>query len=323
MDSTQFPFINQLAQLETRTDFTTVGVLTRCDVATSTSGGEYLKIELSDRTGRFNSVVFSNHRQFPELRRAATGTAWIVYGVVDFYQQSFSPKLVSLDTVTGAALDQFADRLQRSAPVAIDDLRTAFVGFLGSISSPAIRSAVEDVLKTVGPEFGTSHAAQSMHHAYRHGLLYHTVSLCQLADAILPMYPRVEISRDIVIAALLLHDVGKVFEYTQGLSADVTQEMFLCGHIARAHELWTAAAGKFGVDSASTKRIGHCILAHHGSREHGSPVEPHTAEAWLVHLVDLIDARFAGIEELLNSEPADIVGRKSALGAVIRASTIR
>ena len=148
-------------------------------------------------------------------------------------------------------------------------------------------------------------AATTVHHAFQGGLLNHTHQLLTMLDGIYPVLPYpVKIER--CILAILFHDYGKVYEYTH--SGEATQDMFLLGHIyIGAHKLHNELE-KQGIPDEEIKRIVHCVLAHHGTREFGSPVLPCTQEAELVNHLDELSAKFDSIEHTGHMEKSFALG---------------
>ena len=98
-----------------------------------------------------------------------------------------------------------------------------------SIRHPQLKETVERVLRETEPQFRTAPAAISMHHAYRHGLLEHTVHMVRACLALLPLYPQVD--RDLAIAGIILHDIGKLVEYEGDFAAKVSRTGTLQGHV--------------------------------------------------------------------------------------------
>lgn len=142
---------------------------------------------------------------------------------------------------------------------------------------------------------------ESMHHYGKHGLLIHTtevVDLCLLNNNYFPEDKRVS-ERDLYLAALF-HDAGKMWDYapranwTQWYSTDHKRRIH---HLSRSALVWQKAAldagWESGLDEDAMDNILHAILAHHGYREHGSPVAPATRLAWLLYLCDSMSARMA------------------------------
>jgi len=131
-------------------------------------------------------------------------------------------------------------------------------------------------------------AATTVHHAYAGGLLNHTYQMLHMFEGLYPCLPYA-IKPERVILAILFHDYGKVYEYTR--QGDPQPDMYLMGHIyLSAHKLHNVLDEK-GVPAEEVKRIVHCVLAHHGEREYGSPVVPCTQEAAIVTYLDNISAK--------------------------------
>ncbi len=154
--------------------------------------------------------------------------------------------------------------------------------------------------------FKRAPAAVQMHHAYLGGLIEHTHNLMRLADVVCPLYPRV--SRDLVLAALLLHDAGKVRELAFETNLEYTSEGQLIGHITQCvlwiHEKCREIEQETGhpfPDQVETV-LKHIILAHHGKYEFGSPRLPALPEAFVVHYLDNLDAKIAMCFEAIDGD---------------------
>jgi 3'-5' exoribonuclease len=161
------------------------------------------------------------------------------------------------------------------------------------------------------PAFATAFkrapAAVQMHHAYLGGLLEHTVNLLRLAQAVCPLYPR--ISRDLVLAAVLLHDAGKTRELAYETNLEYTSEGQLLGHIVQC-VLWLhekcreiEAEQQQPFPHQVELALKHLILAHHGKYEFGSPRLPAMPEAFLLHYIDNLDAKLAMSQAAIDADP--------------------
>ena len=136
--------------------------------------------------------------------------------------------------------------------------------------------------------FGRYPAATSVHHAYPGGLLNHTYQMLHLLEGLYPCLPY-PVKLEHCILAILFHDSAKTKEYNE--QGESQPDMYLLGHIYMgAHWLHNILQQK-GIGEEETKRIVHCILAHHGSREFGSPVLPCTQEAIVVSHIDNLSAK--------------------------------
>ncbi|MCQ2113132.1 MAG: HD domain-containing protein [Bacteroidaceae bacterium] len=142
-------------------------------------------------------------------------------------------------------------------------------------------------------------AATSVHHAFHGGLLNHTYQMLHLLEGVYPTLCY-KIKPERCMIAILFHDYGKIYEYTK--EGEPTENMFLMGHIyISAHKLH-GELEKAGIEDEEAKRIVHCVLAHHGQLEYGSPVVPCSQEATIVNLLDLMSARTDTIDSNGNME---------------------
>ena len=142
-------------------------------------------------------------------------------------------------------------------------------------------------------------AASGIHHAFPGGLLNHTYQMLHMLEGLYPCLPYpVKVER--CILAILFHDYGKVYEYNS--MGETLEDMYLMGHIFIGSHKLNCVLEEKGVDAEEIKRIVHCVLAHHGTKEFGSPVFPCTQEATIVNILDLLSARTDTMEGAGNME---------------------
>ena len=153
--------------------------------------------------------------------------------------------------------------------------------------------------------YSTHPAATSVHHAFKGGLLNHTYELLNMLLGIYPTLPPLKIERCII--AILFHDYGKLKEY-DAKTFEPTEYMYLMGHIYISAHVLHNKLNKAGISNQETIRIVHCVLAHHGEREYGSPVVPCTAEAIIVNHLDNLSAKTFMIDEAANMEKVFALG---------------
>ena len=166
---------------------------------------------------------------------------------------------------------------------------------------------LENEYASFGRQFPKFHVWSGSHHPALHhygdgGLKQHTTEVIGLGlTCLVTLGLENEVPRDEYVFAALFHDLGKTEDYERALvdyagtgtpimGWKSTEHKRLIHHVSRSALMWASfAAGKF--DKDFTDRVTHCILAHHGTREHGSPVAPKARTAWLLHLCDGISAR--------------------------------
>lgn len=156
------------------------------------------------------------------------------------------------------------------------------------IKDPKLAELVKDILGEHAKAFRESTAAIKVHHNYKYGLLEHTLHVAKNAVAMARNYPNVNAS--LAAAGAILHDIGKIEEYSTGLETDKTRAGNLQSHMALGYAIVRNAAIKVGVPEKLRQEIEHIILSHHGKLEYGAVVLPQTPEAMIVHAADMADA---------------------------------
>ena len=260
---------------------------------TARNGSPYLSLELRDRSGSITA------RGFREVDRLAArfdrGDAVRVAGRVERFRGELVAEIEEIHRLEGADLDPAA-----FLPSAYRDTEE-LVGFLEHLTrevhDPGLRAVVEAVLLTepVASGFRRAPCTRAGHHAYLGGLLEHTVAVGTLVGDLCQLHPR--LNSDLLMAAALLHDVGKVREFSYGAEFEITEEGRLLGHLALGAEIVGAAA----VDLPAERRAAmlHCLLSHHGAdagrsggaRGFGSP------EALALYRLNALEAGVKGALE--------------------------
>jgi 3'-5' exoribonuclease len=194
------------------------------------------------------------------------------------------------------------EQMRELLPVSSRDPAEMFaelVPILGTLEHPAMKALAAEYLADdyLMERFRLAPAAKSMHHAYLGGLLEHTLQLLKLADAICPLYPK--INRDIVMLGLFLHDLGKTRELEYERTFGYTDQGQLIGHIVEGaimlRDKAQAMIRSQGVrpPAGAIMVLEHIILSHHGLPEFGAAKVPSTPEAILVSMLDNLDAKTA------------------------------
>lgn len=286
--------------------FASVLVLKKLASKTASNGNPYLTAELGDRTGSFSCTVFSDSPAFEAVRGAAEGAVLRVEGRIETYQGRLSPKLTRAAVVPAEELSsaEVVANLVETAPEDAEALWGEFNRFVDAIARAELRATVRNALDEIGEPFRTAPAATMMHHAYRHGLLEHTVHMARAARALLPLYP--EVDPELAMAGILLHDAGKTVEYEGALAPRRGRRGILQGHVVLGYQIVRRAAIKARLDPERTERLEHIILSHQGKLEWGAAALAATPEAVFVSKVDELDARMGMVQRALrNAQPGD------------------
>ena len=259
---------------------------------TSAKGSEYLELKLSDASGDLKAFLWDVRAVEGDLEAIRADVFVRVKGAVTSYNGRMQLKLDKARFAADAEVGDFSAFFPVSArpvPAMLAELDDC----IGSVRDPWIRQLlsalfVEDA--ALRAAFAQAPAAKSMHHAYLGGLLEHTLSILGMADRACGHYRG--LNRDLVVAGVFLHDVGKTAELSYQRSIGYTDAGNLLGHIAIESEWISRAVGKIpGFPEELRMQILHIVLSHHGRLEFGSPVLPKTPEALLVHYLDDLDGK--------------------------------
>ena len=179
------------------------------------------------------------------------------------------------------------------------------VNLLSFCTDATLVPIIQDFAGKLYKPYSEYPAATTVHHAYQGGLLNHTHQMLHMLEGLYPCLPyQIKVERSIL--AILFHDYGKVYEYNR--QGDTQSDMYLLGHIyIGAHKLQNVLE-QHGVEPDEVKRIVHCVLAHHGQREYGSPVLPCIQEAAIVTYLDNISAKVDTMEATPEGEYVPSLG---------------
>ena len=263
------------------------------DLRSTTQGSLYIHAVLVDRTGQVPARVWQATEELfetiPEGGFARfKGRTENYKGTLQFIIEAIRP--VKTDDVE---LSEFLPRTERD----IDQMWARVGEILGHIEHPDLRRLVDKFLadEELMRRFRTAPAAITLHHSYLGGLLEHTLNLLEMGLLIIPRYE--ELSLDLVLAGLFLHDIGKTAELTYRTNFSYTDPGHLLGHLVQA-TLWIEK--KCEQVEADTGRpfpeqlrwvLQHIVLSHHGKYEFGSPKLPAVPEAIAIHHLDNLDAK--------------------------------
>ncbi|MES2697634.1 MAG: HD domain-containing protein [Verrucomicrobiota bacterium] len=283
--------------------FASVLVVKKLQSKTASNGNSFYSLELGDRTGSFTCTIFNDSPVFEALKLAGEGAVVRFEGKVEFYQGRFSPRLAKALPLGEEELGApgVLENLVETAPEDHNALWTEFQAFIDSIQHDELRMTVRGVFDEVGETFRWSPAAVAMHHAYRHGLLEHTVHMARACKALLPVYP--EVDADLALAGILLHDTGKAIEYEGTLATKRSRRGILQGHVVLGYQLARKHGMRAKLDPDRLERLEHIVLSHQGEPEWGAAVYAATPEAVFVSMVDNLDARMGMVQRALRQTP--------------------
>ena len=298
--------MNTVAELkelprEQQVPYEAVVVLRKANIRKARNDSEFLSVELGDKSGIFHHVCFGNSSLFQVFLNAPEGTVFRIRGATDYYQNRFSPSIIEAEKVQEAELGRYLEHLVECAPIPSAELWKELQQFVAKINYTTLRETVVVALTELEEAFKTTPGAITMHHAYRSGLLEHTVRMCRAGNALLPHYP--EVDPDLALAGIILHDLGKTLEYTGDLATSKSKLGHFHGHVVLGYRQVRRAALKNGLGEDLLDRLEHIILSHQGELEWGAATKAATPEAVFVSMVDNLDAKMGMVQYALRSTP--------------------
>ena len=253
---------------------------------TSSNGGKYLDMTLTDLTGSINAKVWDSTVLPPEV-----GTVIKVRAAVLEYKDKLQLRVDKMRYSVGEDEIEM-DKLIPCAPRSADDMMDEILNRADAMKNKQLKALVLNRLEEAGEKLSVMPAARSLHHAQRAGLLNHTSTMLKGADLVCTLYPFLD--SDLLAAGVILHDLCKIEEMncdSLGLVTDYSVEGNLLGHIVMGVSKIDRIGRELGVDQELLVMIEHMILSHHDLPEYGSPKPPMFPEAEVLHVLDLLDAR--------------------------------
>ena len=281
--------------------FRGIYILKRKETRTAKNGNPFLRVELGDAGGGFSANAFGDSPVFEALDPAIEGCIVRLSGKTEYYNDMFSPRLQTAEVIEAseAEAEGMLGALVEVPPESEEALWAHLVEGIAAIEHPQLRDTVQRVIDETEPQFRTSAAAISMHHAYRHGLLEHTVHMLRDCRALLPLYPQVD--AHLAIAGIILHDMGKLEEYEGDFSAKTSRIGTLQGHVVLGFRIARKAAIQAKLNADLTERLEHIILSHQGEKEWGAAAMAATPEAVFVSMIDNLDAKMGMVQRALRN----------------------
>lgn len=290
--------------------------------ATSRNGKAYENVTLQDKTGTIDCKIWdpgaSGIEDFQPLD----------YIYVTGEVTSFNNNLqLNIKRTRIATPDEYqaADYVPVSEKDP-DQMYSALTDKLGTVSNPWLKQLIALYFADEGFQklFKNHSAAKTVHHGFVGGLLEHTLSVVTLCEYFCDHYPY--LNHDLLITAAAFHDIGKLKELSAFPENDYTDDGQLLGHIVMGSEMIAKGCRAIkGFPHRLQSELQHCILAHHGELEYGSPKKPALPEALALNLADNTDARLETMRELLKTDssspaPGSWLGYNRLFESNVRAS---
>jgi 3'-5' exoribonuclease len=263
----------------------------------------FVRCLFRDKRVQYEAMLWHDHRFFQSAESWTVGTAYRleVRGKHDL-RYGMQLELLGIRPATDEDVAEgfdFYDLVESSKYSTQEMMDSILYRVEKYIDEPHLKELVRKILADHGELFGKMQAAQNMHHSYTGGLLEHVRSMTRVGELLVNHYAEYyreldpPLNKGVVIAAIILHDIGKLRELEyHPVEARYTKEGRLIGHILMGRDLVRETARTIeGFPDETLLLLEHAILAHHGKHEFGAPVLPATLEAILVSFIDDLDAK--------------------------------
>lgn len=267
------------------------------NMAYSQKGSPYINLRLKDKTGEVDGKVWDNATELD--KKFKRGDIVRIEGRAISYKNALQITVRDIEPIPPEETrpEDYLPGTQKDPQAMFNEL----MNFVDKMDNPHLRALMDALLgdEKIVELFKKVPAAKGFHHVYLGGLLEHTLSVVRLLETASSHYP--ELNHDLLITGGILHDIGKIYEFSYSPIIDYTDEGRLIGHIVMGVELVDkkiAVLENFPEQLALELR--HIILSHHGEFEFGSPKRPKTLEALVVHYLDDMDAKFNAFKTFMN-----------------------
>ncbi len=296
-------FVNAMTAGETINDI----YMVRDPILRSTTRGDfYIAMFLCDRTGQLNGRMWqASENVYKSLPKPGFVH---IKGRTELYQDNLQLVVNTVTPIDASkvAVEDFLAHTNNDIGQMFGELKET----VGSIKNASLKALTEAFLadEEMMAKFCRAPGGMKMHHGYIGGLLEHTHGMMRIAQAILPLYPHVQ--RDLVVAGIFLHDMGKTEELSYDMAFSYTDSGQLIGHISKTLVMIHKRADVLRSEGVQISEqvldtLGHIILSHHGQYDYGSPKLPATAEAFMVYYLDDLDAKMNQVNAAIEGELSD------------------
>ena len=289
--------------------------------AVTKNGKTYENVIMQDKTGTIDSKIWDPNSQ----------------GIEDFEVLDYVDIMAEVTSFQGT-LQLNIKRARRAReseykaadylPVSdknIEAMYRELMSFADQVQEPHLRALLQEFFvrdEAFIKAFKFHSAAKSVHHSFVGGLLEHTLSVCKLCGYYVKAYPI--LNRDLLCAAAICHDIGKVRELSAFPENDYTDDGQLLGHIVIGVEMVSDAVRSIpDFPERLASELKHCIVAHHGELEYGSPKKPALAEALALNFADCADAKMQTLTEIFKDKNSnDWLGYNRLFESNLRKTTM-
>ena len=268
--------------------------------AETRNGKPYDNLILQDKTGTLDGKVWDPNSG--GIADYAENDFIEVFGDVITYNNNLQ---LNIRQIRKAAEGEYVPAdFMPTTEKSTDGMYQELLGYIRKIENPYLRQTVEFYFvknDAFAKKFRAHSAAKSVHHGFSGGLLEHTLSVVKFCEYMAGAYPI--LNKDLLITAAICHDIGKIKELSAFPENDYTDDGQLLGHIVIGVEMISDAVRNIpDFPEKLASELKHCIIAHHGELEYGSPKKPALAEALALNFADCADAKLQTLTEIFKDK---------------------
>jgi len=297
--------MKQIADLVLGEHFTSFFVIRRKELKKKKNGDPFLAFDFADASGHIDAVWWDFAPDLfnkTDTDGVEVGDVAKVAGHVEEYQ---GVRQVRVEKIRRAKPDDQVE-MAKLVPAVETDRQVLWQNFrkmIDSVANPYLLSLLRRLFddEALAKKFIDAPGGKLWHHNYLGGLMEHTLHIATICDRLAKIYPALD--RDLLVAAALMHDIGKVESYTFGPHFDYTDAGRLLGHIVIGSQMVAEKINEFPEFPHELKmKLQHLILSHQGKLEQESPVVPMTREAFILYYADEIDSKLNAIDRINKDE---------------------
>ncbi len=261
-------------------------------------GSPFLALEVMDKTGKIPAKIWDNADHYFNILKEGE-----IYKINGYVNEYMNQKEIKVDTLRSLAPtdknvheDDFVEKAAFDTGKTFDEMMALLESHL---ANPYLLKLADLFSQEYGIRFKDHYGAQKVHHAYIGGLLQHTRSMMEAAIFLANHY---SLDKELLLIGVLFHDSGKMFEFSVSPTIDTTLAGGLLGHIIIGNSIFLQLKDKIpGFPEELGIKVQHLIVSHHGEKEFGSPELPKIPEAFVLHILDLLDSKLKIFAEAVSS----------------------